>query len=388
MVQPLLLGATTDRPPSPSSLSLPSKCRQPPSPIRRRRNLFLCSSRTSPLVLLVTTILLLCGCCFDHASSFSPPSSSSVISRRRSILSSPYRSTHYSPSSSSSSLHLELEEDDTTTTSTSSPQEEDAMKSLGEQIILQAALSCGATEPMIDVQWKSNKIVVTIDVNNDDNYDPDRMLLNEDEEEDGDWTEMEDEDIDWEEDEIEEYDEDFEIDPEAEAALLEELDLEPDDSNNGGGGGGGGVEVTKIAKTINILLAEDGEDSPKFDIARRHSIEVTTPEFDNVLRGKVMFESYKGFDVSVEHWEEPKKKKNKKKKGKAQKESSAAEEQKEEEPVVVAEPKLKVTEGKLVGKDYEKDVTMINVKGRVVKIKNDKIECVRLPTAKREKGVK
>ena len=38
-----------------------------------------------------------------------------------------------------------------------------------------------------------------------------------------------------------------------------------------------------------------------------------------------------------------------------------------------------------MGRDYEKAVTLLNIKGRVVKIKNDKIKGVRLPTAKRKK---
>jgi len=110
-----------------------------------------------------------------------------------------------------------------------------------------------------------------------------------------------------------------------------------------------------------------------------------------------MFESYRGFDVSVEHWEEDKKKKKAKKaKGKAAKEPAVAdaaeegEEESEEEEGEAAQPsrKLKVTEGKLVERDYEKDVTVLNVKGRMVKIKNDLIEQVTLPKAKREKGAK
>ena len=123
-----------------------------------------------------------------------------------------------------------------------------------------------------------------------------------------------------------------------------------------------------------------------------HEIEVTTPEFDNVLRsnhnGVDMFEVYKGFDVIVDYWEVPKKKKKKKKKScKADKEENVQAEAEQEEE---SEPKRtqKIIEGKLVGRDYDKDVTMINVKGRIVKIKNEMIESVMLPKAKREKGVK
>ena len=46
------------------------------------------------------------------------------------------------------------------------------------------------------------------------------------------------------------------------------------------------------------------------------------------------------------------------------------------------------TEGKLVGRDMEKNLTIINVKGRNKNTKNDLIESVELPKAKREKGAK
>ena len=43
-------------------------------------------------------------------------------------------------------------------------------------------------------------------------------------------------------------------------------------------------------------------------------------------------------------------------------------------------------EGLLVEKNDEH--TVINQKGRISKIKNEKVECVRLPKAKKEKGAK
>mmetsp|Transcript_30924 Transcript_30924/g.48461 ORF Transcript_30924/g.48461 Transcript_30924/m.48461 type:complete len:210 (-) Transcript_30924:116-745(-) len=94
-----------------------------------------------------------------------------------------------------------------------------------------------------------------------------------------------------------------------------------------------------------------------------------------------------------------KKKKKKKKSGKAGKEttttlddsnSSTNQPDEQEENQEQEEPTRTQTliEGKLVGRDEDKDVTMINVKGRIVKIKNDMIESVKLPKAKREKGAK
>ncbi|KAL7461421.1 hypothetical protein ACHAXS_001841, partial [Conticribra weissflogii] len=148
------------------------------------------------------------------------------------------------------------------------------------------------------------------------------------------------------------------------------------------------IDLTLLARTINDYLSRDGEDSLGYRIAQLHEIEVTTPEFDGVLRGDVMFEAYRGFDVIVEHYEDPKKAKNK---NKSKKKSSNKGGKSGKEVVSDAEAmekKLIVSEGKLVERDMEKGVTMVNVKGRIVKIKNELIENVKLPKAKREKGVK
>lgn len=69
-----------------------------------------------------------------------------------------------------------------------------------------------------------------------------------------------------------------------------------------------------------------------------------------------MFEAYKGFEVMVETTETNKK------------------------------GKKKIKEGLLVEKNDE--FTILNQKGRISKIKNEKIECIRLPKAKTEKGAK
>jgi len=274
--------------------------------------------------------------------------------------------------------------------STSSSSTND-MQTLGNKIILQAALQCGATKPMLDIAWKADRIVVTVDVTADEDYvnidDIDDSELDDDDafldllELNGELDDM----IEYEDDNImyEEgigYDvQDIDEDEEEFLQTIESTSTSSDDSP---------IDLTlQIARTINELLAADGEDSPAFKIAKLHEIEVSTPPFDNVLRGRLMFENYKGFDVMVEHWEEPKKKKLKKKKSKAQKDNTPTNDsiEKEEE---VAKPKLTITEGKLVERDYEKEVTLINVKGRIKKIKNDKIESVCLPKAKREKGAK
>jgi len=263
------------------------------------------------------------------------------------------------------------------------------MQTLGNKIILQAALQCGATEPMLDIAWKADRIVVTVDVTADEDYvDIDDGELDDDDAfldslelngELDDMIEYEDDNIMYEEGvgyDVQDIDED-------EEEFLQTIESTSTSSDSP-------IDLTlQIARTINELLAADGEDSPAFKIAKLHEIEVSTPPFDNVLRGRLMFENYKGFDVMIEHFEEPKKKK-KKKKSKAFKDSTPTNDASDSsiEQEEVAKPKLTITEGKLVERDYEKEVTLINVKGRIKKIKNDKIESVCLPKAKREKGAK
>jgi hypothetical protein len=163
--------------------------------------------------------------------------------------------------------------------------------------------------------------------------------------------------------------------------------------------------LTLIARAINEALALDAPDGPGYAIAVVHAIEVTTPVFDGVLRGRKMFDSYRGFDVVVEHREEDKKKKKKKKKGSGKRKDDAKEgdddreEVNDEVDIAIATEeedgglgKLKVTQGKLVGRDYgggddgEGGATTINVRGRAVRIRNEDIASVSLPKAKREKG--
>ena len=287
---------------------------------------------------------------------------------------------------------IENEDEDDERSTTSSSQSTLDMQKLGNKIIMQAALTCGATEPMMDIQWKSDRIVVTVDTSKDANYEEEVMAFDDyDEDDDALLDSLElngelDDLIEYEDDNIM-YDDGMGYDVQDIDEDEEEYYQTIEDSTTTQQGDGTTIDLTLIARTINDLLAADGEDSPSFRIAKLHEIEVTTPPFDNVLRGRVMFENYKGFDVIVEHYEEPKKKK-KKVKPKSQKNDLGGEDNDSDEDKVVEQPKLTITEGKLIGRDYEKEVTMVNVKGRVVKIKNDMIESVSLPKPKREKGVK
>ena len=76
------------------------------------------------------------------------------------------------------------------------------MKALGNSLILQAALNCGATEPMIDIEWKADRIIVTVDVHKDETYsDDDEFLM-----EMGDYLDEDlmDDEIEWDDDDGEE----------------------------------------------------------------------------------------------------------------------------------------------------------------------------------------
>mmetsp|Transcript_10403 Transcript_10403/g.14690 ORF Transcript_10403/g.14690 Transcript_10403/m.14690 type:complete len:285 (+) Transcript_10403:136-990(+) len=195
----------------------------------------------------------------------------------------------------------------------------------GERIILEAAIRAGAKEEQLTIEWKGDRIVVTVDGNafipaNDDD------------------------DIEMEV---------FE-DPNAEF----DLDGFPEDEESGADVGNNdntdGVDVTSIARSINAAFDEEGEGSVGYNVAVNHSIEVTTPGASDELVGDIMFEAYKGFDV-IAQFKDPKK-----------------------------QDKIKTVEGKLIGRTD--GITTINVKGRMRKLKNDMVLNVKLPKAKREKG--
>ena len=112
----------------------------------------------------------------------------------------------------------------------------------------------------------------------------------------------------------------------------------------------GAVDVTKLARAINNAFNDDGIG---LQIAETHEIEVTTPGASNLIEGDVMFEAYKGFEVFCD-FQDPKTK------------------------------KIKKIEGRLVERNDEH--TIINIKGRMKKIKNDMVLSVALPKAKKEKG--
>ena len=112
-----------------------------------------------------------------------------------------------------------------------------------------------------------------------------------------------------------------------------------------------GVDMTELARAINNALDDGGVG---LAIAEAHEIEVTTPGAPNELSG-IMFEAYKGFDVNC-LFMDPKTKKS------------------------------KTVSGRL--HERTNDFTVINIKGKMKKIKNDNVVSVTLPAAKREKGAR
>ncbi|KAG7373251.1 hypothetical protein IV203_033975 [Nitzschia inconspicua] len=202
----------------------------------------------------------------------------------------------------------------------------------GNYVIIQkvAKEQFGMTDDQVSVEWKPGRIVVTVRgnvfVSNDEEIDEDE--LEDFEEKEGDFLE---DDVEFEgEDETEEEEEE------------KEFDRTPSASSSG-------VDVTKFARAINIALDDDGVG---FQIAETHEIEVTTPGASNELTG-IMFQAYKGFEVMTD-FQDPKTK------------------------------KVKTIEGRLVERNDE--FTVLNIKGRMKKIKNDMVLSVKLPKAKKEKG--
>lgn len=111
-----------------------------------------------------------------------------------------------------------------------------------------------------------------------------------------------------------------------------------------------GVDVTALARAINAAFGQD-EAAGQW-IAETHEIEVTTPGASDELVGAIMFEAYKGFDVICQ--QQDLKTKN-----------------------------IKKVEGRLVERNDE--FTIVNIKGRIKKMKNNTVLSVRLPKAKKEK---
>lgn len=201
----------------------------------------------------------------------------------------------------------------------SSPSE--SLQQEGNELIKEALLQKGCREDQFSIEWKADRIVVTVlastflnDEDATDNDSPDDDAI--------DNVAPSDED-----------DEDF---------------LQNDDKS------AEGFNLVELSRAIQGALDMNDEGSIGWKIGMNYEFEVTTPGASNELSG-IMFESYKGFDVMVD-FVDPKKKKN------------------------------KTIDGRLVERNDE--FTIINIKGRMKKIKNDIVRSVKLPKAKKEKGAR
>lgn len=206
-------------------------------------------------------------------------------------------------------------------------------KKEAESIITAAAVETGADESCLDILWKPGHVTITV------GGDATMSSPLEDDEE------VNDEEVDDDKVDDEEVDDEDVMSMESTTTTTQ------------------GPDIRAIARSINHALQENadaGSDNDNYtventvgwNVATFHEIEVTTPGASEELSG-IMFESYRGFDIICD----------------------------------MMDPKTQNSlrlEGKLV--DRDEDVTKINLKGRVKKIKNDMITSLRLPKAKREKG--
>jgi ribosome maturation factor RimP len=206
----------------------------------------------------------------------------------------------------------------------------------GESVIRKAGADCGIeNDDDLTIEWKTGLIIVTVRAEayasapNIDIEEGEASLISE-------------------EDDAEDDDDDGENEDEDEDDGEDSLEEEQEQPNSG-------VDVTKLGKAINSGLDDVDGDGVGFAIAQAHSIEVTTPGSSEELSGTTMFQAYKGFDVICQQMDTKTK-------------------------------KIRHIEGRLVERNDE--FTIINIKGRMKKMKNDTVLSVRLPKAKKEKGVK
>ena len=205
----------------------------------------------------------------------------------------------------------------------------------GQQVIRKAGSLCGiVNDEDLTIDWKADRIVVTVHgkvyVSTDDE-DP-----VEEDAEDAEEADSQD-DVDEEDDEL---------------ASIATMSLDDEISSSLPPTSSQGVDVTVLARAINAALDDGGIG---LAIAESHEIEVTTPGASDELLEPVMFAVYKGFEVICEQLD-------------------------------LKTKEVTKIEGRLVERNDE--FTIVNIKGRMKKMKNSTLLSVKLPKAKKEKGVK
>ena len=228
-------------------------------------------------------------------------------------------------------------------------------QSIGEMLIREAGKQCGAHD--LNIEWKKDKIKVVVQgdafVSNpkDDEVDESIILEVDDDDYDNDDDDDDDLEVDLKDDnDDDDMDETLVDDLMMFDSILPVPDDDIDDGiNDEQGQVSKGVDVGELARAINAALDKD---SVGFIIAEKHEIEVTTPGAPDELSG-IMWQVYQGFDVICQH-QDPKTK------------------------------NIKTIEGRL--HDRTEEFTVINIKGRMKKLKNIDVLSVKLPKAKKEKG--
>lgn len=237
----------------------------------------------------------------------------------------------------------------------------DEYREYGNEAILRAVSLCGITDPNdISIQWKTNKIIVCIQRNDI------VVSTSTDEEEDND-NDVDDDDLYDDEDNDDDDDviddDDSNDDDDDDVLIMDDEGLEDQVNDDFSNSSDMKIDLVKIARTINEVF-DDGNEIGIL-IAEKYEIEVTTPGSSDEIIGSIMFRAYRGFDVTVtllssQQNEDVESKNNTKKK-------------KNDKNII---------EGKLV--ERTEDNTIINMRGRMKTISNDKILSVTLPKAKKE----
>jgi ribosome maturation factor RimP len=222
----------------------------------------------------------------------------------------------------------------------------DEQNEINSRIYSVASTICNLSSQQLNIEWKPNRIVVTVNV--------DQAYIDATDEA-NDTLSIEDNDFDSVDEffDTEEIEIPMTIVNEMDDAVEGGLDFESETNSvddkkilNGG------VDLTLLARSINTALDDDGQIGSQ--IAERYEIEVTTPGVSDELTSSIMFTAYRGFDVLVQH-QDPKTKKS------------------------------KTFEGRLVERNA--DFVVLNIKGRLKHLKNSDVMSVKLPKAKKEKGV-
>jgi ribosome maturation factor RimP len=214
-------------------------------------------------------------------------------------------------------------------------------KDFGNRQIRQAASLIGVDPNLLLIEWKSEKIIVTVQ---GDVYASAPLEMEDDVEDDA--YEIQDTD------ESEYFDNDLDDGAEDDNDQEEEDEDGFDETFHNELPTPSGTDLSALTRAITAILDDDGIG---LAIAETHELEVTTPGASDVLSG-IMFESYRGFDILCMYQDSKK--------------GGGAE---------------TTIEGRLVERNDKQ--LILNIKGRLKKIDNDKVLLCKLPKALKEKGV-